>query len=44
MAHVTLRAALNGQKNVQLRREDFIAASGEKEFGEKIEVKNRIGF
>ena len=39
-----LRAALAGQTAVELRREDFLAASGEKEFSEKLEVKTKIGF
>lgn len=39
-----LRCSLNGIKNIVLTKEDFIAASGEKEFNEKIEVKKVIGF
>ncbi|MBO4584411.1 MAG: AAA family ATPase [Clostridia bacterium] len=39
-----LRAALAGQTRIELCRDDFIAASGEKEFGEKLEQKKRIGF
>ena len=39
-----LRASLNGIKMIVLTREDFIAASSEKEFNEKIETKKIIGF
>ena len=39
-----LRAALAGKSTVTLDKEDFIAASGEKEFSEKLERKTHIGF
>ena len=39
-----LRCSLAGINNIILMKEDFIAASGEKEFNEKIEVKKVVGF
>ena len=39
-----LRTSLSGNNNISLTREDFIAASNESEFAEKIEVKKIIGF
>ncbi|MBO4501612.1 MAG: AAA family ATPase [Clostridia bacterium] len=39
-----LRTALDGQQAVKILKKDFIAASGEKEFCEKLEVEKRIGF
>ncbi|MBR5768451.1 MAG: AAA family ATPase [Clostridia bacterium] len=39
-----LRCSLSGVREIELRREDFIAASAEKEFSEKLVTKNRIGF
>lgn len=39
-----LRCSLAGVSNIVLTREDFIAASGEKEFNEKIEVQKVVGF
>lgn len=39
-----LRASLDGVSSIVLCRDDFIAASSEKEFSEKLEQKKRIGF
>ena len=39
-----LRASMNGAKDFELKREDFIAASSEKEFSEKLAVQKKIGF
>ncbi|MBQ9557001.1 MAG: AAA family ATPase [Clostridia bacterium] len=39
-----LRASLAGVNRIALSRDDFIAASSEKEFSEKLEQKKRIGF
>ncbi len=39
-----LRASLAGSKIISLSREDFVAASAEKEFSEKLNLKKRIGF
>ncbi len=39
-----LRCSLAGEKNLILTKEDFLAASGEKEFSEKIERKKVLGF
>ena len=39
-----LRTSLDGNDNVILTKEDFIAASLEKEFNEKIDTKKTIGF
>ena len=39
-----LRAALAGVPKIALTREDFIAASGEKEFSERLERRKTVGF
>ena len=39
-----LRASLSGSKIIELGREDFVAASSEKEFSEKLAVTKKIGF
>ena len=39
-----LRVSLAGSTTIVLQKEDFIAASAEKEFNEKIVVEHRIGF
>ena len=39
-----LKASLSGTTNIILTREDFIAASGEKEFSEKLVMKAKLGF
>jgi len=39
-----LRTALSGGTTVRLEREDFIAASSEDEFSEKLERRARVGF
>ncbi len=39
-----LRASLAGVGRIRLTREDFLAASGEKEFGERLDKKARVGF
>ena len=39
-----LRASLDGRDTMILTREDFIAASGEKEFSEKLSQKKKLGF
>ncbi|MBO4704128.1 MAG: AAA family ATPase [Spirochaetaceae bacterium] len=39
-----LRVSLAGETTIVLQKEDFIAASEEKEFNEKIMVEHRIGF
>ena len=39
-----LRCSLAGMANIVLTREDFISASSEKEFSEKLSVKNKLGF
>ena len=39
-----LRSSLAGVKTIVLKKEDFLAAIGEKEFNEKIEVKKVVGF
>jgi hypothetical protein len=39
-----MRASLEGLSELKLLKQDFVAASGEKEFGEKLEKKNPIGF
>ncbi|MBR7092884.1 MAG: AAA family ATPase [Clostridia bacterium] len=39
-----LRTALAGQARILLCREDFLAASGEKEFSERLEQDKRVGF
>ncbi|MBO7548360.1 MAG: AAA family ATPase, partial [Clostridia bacterium] len=38
------RAALEGLPRLKLTKQDFLAASGEKEFGEKLQKETRIGF
>ena len=40
----SLRASLSGLNGIQLTREDFIAASSEKEFSERLERKKKVGF
>lgn len=40
----SLRASLDGLNTIQLTREDFIAASSEKEFTERLERKAKVGF
>ncbi|MCR5331857.1 MAG: AAA family ATPase [Lachnospiraceae bacterium] len=39
-----LRNSLSGSRDMILTKEDFIAASGEKEFGEKLMTKKKLGF
>lgn len=39
-----LRSSLEGKTQIFLKKEDFIAASNEKEFSEKIEKKKVLGF
>ena len=39
-----LRASIEGLNTISLSRRDFLAASGEKEFGEKLDKEKRIGF
>jgi hypothetical protein len=39
-----LRASLSGEENFVLSRDDFVAASSEGEFSEKIVKRNKIGF
>ena len=39
-----MRTAMSGKKDISLKKEDFIAASGEKEFSEKLAMKSKIGF
>ena len=39
-----LRASLSGLDEIELTSDDFLVASADSEFSEKIEVKNRIGF
>ena len=39
-----LRASLSGSRKVELWREDFVSASSEKEFSEKLAGKKKIGF
>ena len=39
-----LRASMEGLGTISLTRQDFLAASGEKEFGEKLDKEKRIGF
>ena len=39
-----LRASLSGEENLVLSRDDFVAASSEGEFSEKIVKRNKIGF
>ncbi|MBR6897505.1 MAG: AAA family ATPase [Lachnospiraceae bacterium] len=39
-----LRSQLAGSRKITLNREDFIAASSEKEFSEKLAAKKKLGF
>ena len=39
-----LRASLAGKTEFSITKEDFIAASGDKEFSEKLETKHKLGF
>ncbi|MCR5323307.1 MAG: AAA family ATPase [Lachnospiraceae bacterium] len=39
-----LRVSLEGNLEITLTKEDFIAACGEKEFSEKLETKKKLGF
>lgn len=39
-----LRVSMEGNSQITLTKEDFIAACGEKEFSEKLEVKKKLGF
>ena len=39
-----LRCSLAGKTNITLTKEDFVSASSEKEFNEKIETKKKVGF
>ena len=39
-----MRTSMSGIKDISLKKEDFLAASGEKEFSEKLAIKARIGF
>ncbi|MBQ3934522.1 MAG: AAA family ATPase [Clostridia bacterium] len=39
-----LRASLDGQQKVSLTKEDFLTASGEKEFREKLKQTVKVGF
>ena len=39
-----MRTSMSGIKDITLKKEDFLAASGEKEFSEKLAMKSRIGF
>lgn len=39
-----MRTSMSGIKNITLKKEDFLAASGEKEFSEKLAMKAKIGF
>ena len=39
-----MRTAMSRKKDISLKKEDFIAASGEKEFSEKLAMKSKIGF
>ena len=39
-----LRASLAGKTDFVITKEDFIAASGDKEFSEKLETKHKLGF
>ena len=39
-----MRSSMSGYKDITLKKEDFIAASSEKEFSEKLAIKSRIGF
>lgn len=39
-----LRTSLAGLNSIKLTREDFIAASSEKEFSERLQTRSRVGF
>ena len=39
-----MRTSMSGSSRITLRKEDFLAASGEKEFSEKLAIKSKIGF
>ena len=39
-----LRCSLSGSRETELHREDFISATSDPEFSEKLVTKNRIGF
>ncbi|MCR5206432.1 MAG: AAA family ATPase [Lachnospiraceae bacterium] len=39
-----MRTSMSGSKDISLKKEDFLAASGEKEFSEKLAIKAKIGF
>jgi len=39
-----LRASLAGKTNIIITKEDFVAASSEKEFNERIDSKKKVGF
>jgi len=39
-----MRTSMSGIKDITLKKEDFLAASGEKEFSEKLAMKAKIGF
>ena len=39
-----MRTSMSGIKDISLKKEDFLAASGEKEFSEKLAMKSKIGF
>ena len=39
-----LKASLSGRNSMILTKEDFIAASGENEFSEKLATKAKLGF
>ena len=39
-----MRTSMSGIKDISLKKEDFLAASGEKEFSEKLAIKSKIGF
>ena len=39
-----LRTSFTNDKTIVLTREDFLAASGEKEFNEKLMMKRKLGF
>lgn len=39
-----MRTSMSGSSRITLKKEDFLAASGEKEFSEKLAIKSKIGF
>jgi len=39
-----MRTSMSGSSSITLKKEDFLAASGEKEFSEKLAIKSKIGF